>query len=296
MNEKKLQWHPAFQAAIQIELSEEKDALQFLSEYNLSKKPLAIDTLIIKLEPGRKIKKNLGQIFRQHNIVEYKSPDDYFSINDFYKVLGYLCLYQSETEQIVEIPPEELTITMVTNHYPHKMINHLKKRYHAVITNPFPGIYYVTGLLFPLQLLINHKLSKEDNLWLNSLRQDLTAADDIAPLAKAYRGKEKSPLYAAFMDLVVRANKKQYEEGQKMCDALRELFADELIEREAAGESKKLILMICKKLRKGKTPETIADDLEEDLSTVSEICQVARNFAPDYNCGSIYEELQKRKK
>lgn len=79
MEEKTLQWHAAFQAALQIEFMEEKEYLQFLEEYNLSKKPLQIDTLIIKLEPGRKIQKSLGRIFRQYNIVEYKSPGDYIS-------------------------------------------------------------------------------------------------------------------------------------------------------------------------------------------------------------------------
>ena len=30
------------------------------------------------------------------------------------------------------------------------------------------------------------------------------------------------------MDIIVRANRKQFEEAKNMCDALRELFADEL--------------------------------------------------------------------
>ncbi|MDO4327753.1 MAG: hypothetical protein Q4C66_00250 [Lachnospiraceae bacterium] len=297
MDNQKLQWHPAFQAAMEIEFWDEKDYLQFFPEYNLTKKPLAIDTLIIKMAPGRTIKKNLGQLFRQHNIVEYKSPDDYLSINDFYKVIGYICLYQSDTEKVMEISPDELTMTMVTNHYPREMMKHLRNRYQVKITKAFPGIYYVTGLLFPTQIIINHSLSKDDNLWLNSLREDLTVQDDIEPLIRAYKGKEKSPLYSALMDLVIRANKQQYEEEWKMCDALRELFADELIEREAKGiaegESKKLIQMTCKKLLKGKTPETISGDLEEDISVISEICDIAKHFAPDYDCDAIYQELQK---
>ena len=59
--------------------------------------------------------------------------------------------------------------------------------------------------------------------------------DDIRPLAKAYKGNEKNSMYAAVMDLIVRANRKQYEEGKKMCDALRELFADELKEQKKEG-------------------------------------------------------------
>ncbi len=36
------------------------------------------------------LNKSVGdRIFRTYNIIEYKSPDDYLSINDFYKVYGY---------------------------------------------------------------------------------------------------------------------------------------------------------------------------------------------------------------
>ena len=85
MGKRILQWHPAFQAALQIELSQSKDFLQFEREYNLTEKPLQIDTLIIKKDPGCQIEKSIGRIFRQYNIVEYKSPEDYISVNDFLK-------------------------------------------------------------------------------------------------------------------------------------------------------------------------------------------------------------------
>ena len=48
MNRSLLQWHPAFQAVLQIELSGEAEYLQFLKEYNLTDGPLRADTLIIK--------------------------------------------------------------------------------------------------------------------------------------------------------------------------------------------------------------------------------------------------------
>lgn len=41
MEKRILQWHPAFQAILQIEFGEEAQYLQFLKEYNLTEKPLA---------------------------------------------------------------------------------------------------------------------------------------------------------------------------------------------------------------------------------------------------------------
>ena len=78
-----LQWHPAFYAGIQIELEGEAENLIFENEHQLGTKPKEIDVLIIKKNPAVQIQKNIGQIFRKHNIIEYKSPEDYVSIDDF---------------------------------------------------------------------------------------------------------------------------------------------------------------------------------------------------------------------
>ena len=63
-NDEKIQWHPAFDAALQIELGEETKYLEFDSEHLLSKKPMQIDVLV-KNERHVKIQKNIGRIFRK---------------------------------------------------------------------------------------------------------------------------------------------------------------------------------------------------------------------------------------
>lgn len=113
MVEGRIQWHPAFYAAIQIELEHDALVLEFREEYQLSRKPMCIDTVVIKKVKDAKITKNIGHIFRTHNIIQYKSPDDYLSVNDFYKTYGYACFYQSDTKREGMIAPEEITITYV---------------------------------------------------------------------------------------------------------------------------------------------------------------------------------------
>ena len=146
-----LQWHPAFQAAMQIELAQEADKLQFLKEFNLTNGPLRVDTLVIKADRGVRIQKRIGRIFRQYNILEYKSPSKSHTVNGFFKVMSYAGLLQSGTEREREIPPEEITITLVGDRYPRRLLAFLKKRYQARVTKAYPGIYYVEGLLFSLQ-------------------------------------------------------------------------------------------------------------------------------------------------
>ncbi len=71
MKKEKLQWHPGFCAAIQIELEDQAGEMDFLSEYNLSKKPLQADLVIIKkqsdIPSGNE--NNLCGILSRYNIL-----------------------------------------------------------------------------------------------------------------------------------------------------------------------------------------------------------------------------------
>lgn len=230
-----LQWHPAFYAAAQIEFCEEQEMLHFENEHQLSKKPLMIDVLVIKVREGGRIQKNIGKIFREYNIIEYKSPEDYLSINDYYKVLGYACFYQSDTERVCQILPEEITVSFVCTHFPRKLMGYLARKKLMEITCEESGIYYIKGDVFPVQIVVIDQLSAENNFWLSRLRKNLTITGDIEKLAEEYRTRRNSPLYSAVMDVIMRANHDVAEEAKKMCDAIRELFADELKEGYESG-------------------------------------------------------------
>lgn len=75
-----------------------------------------------------------------------------------------------------------------------------------------------------------------------------------------------------------------------MCDALRELFADELEERESKGEQVKLITLVKRKITKGQTAAEIAEDLLEPLGVIQEMYDlIVRNLGQSTE--QIYEEL-----
>ena len=48
--------------------------------------------------------------------------------------------------------------------------------------------------------------------------------------------------------------------------------------------------MVCKKLAKNEAPEEIAKDLEEEISTILLICELAEEFAPEYDSEKVYEK------
>ena len=61
---------------------------------------------------------------------------------------------------------------------------------------------------------------------------------------------------------------------------------------EQNGKLLQLTELICRKLQKNKSPEMIADELEEDLDTIQHICDIATDFAPDYNVAKIVEQYK----
>ena len=289
-NDDKIQWHPAFDAALQIELEDEAEYLEFEPEHLLSKKPMQIDVLV-KNEKTVKIKKNIGRIFRQYNIIEYKSPDDKLNIDNFYKIYGYACLYKSETGGIDEIPATELTITLVCYHYPVKMLQKLEQEKNLIIDNVESGIYYFLGDSIPIQLIAIPKLSKENNYWLNNLRNDLKSGGEIRNFIEQYGKKKNSKLYQALADTIMRANWKELKEERKMCEALRDLFADDLRKSREEGRIEGKIEQVIKKYQKGCTVEETADMLEESTDLIKQIYDAIRQCAPDCNVEKIYKVI-----
>ena len=84
-----------------IEFEDDLEHLHFHEEYPLGTQPMRMDILIIKKDPDVHIRKNIGQIFRTYNVIEYKPPGVSLSINHFYKAYGYACFFQSDTEKEV---------------------------------------------------------------------------------------------------------------------------------------------------------------------------------------------------
>ena len=73
---------------------------------------------------------------------------------------------------------------------------------------------------------------------------------------------------------------------RKRDEKAREAYVWE--EGEARGENYKLVSMVCRKLRKGKEPERIAEELEEEVELIQRICQAAKEFGPEYEEEKVF--------
>lgn len=64
-------------------------------------------------------------------------------------------------------------------------------------------------------------------------------------------------------------------------------------EGRTEGELYNKISLICKKLRKGRTLEETAQDLEEEVSAIEPIYKKAEEFAPDFEPELVFEKMRK---
>ena len=174
--ESRIQWHPAFYAATKLELRDNIDELEFYPEYNLSKKPLQADLLIIEKNGKTQIKNAIGHIFRKHNIVEYKSPGDGMTVDDFYKCVAYACLYKSTGESVNEIAGDELSVTMIRESYPKSMMRELK-RLGISFTRYDSGIYYSQNFFIPAQIVVTQELEADEHRSLRILSRNADEND-----------------------------------------------------------------------------------------------------------------------
>jgi len=91
--------------------------------------------------------------------------------------------------------------------------------------------------------------------------------------------------------------KQNHESGGKvnMCLAIKEMLADERQEGIEQGleQGRNVLLVekVCKKLKKNKSREQIAEELEEDIDIIHRICDVAEEVMPRYDVEKICEKM-----
>jgi hypothetical protein len=216
----KIQWHPAFCATTELELQENIEELELIPEYNLSKKPIRIDLLIIKnSDKVKNIKNQIGHIMRKHNVIEYKNPNDGMNIDDFYKTIGYACLYKGYSKKANQILSKELTISLFRAAYPRELFLELEKEGHT-IEKKYSGIYYVTeNLPFPAQIIVTSELNKEMHSSLRIL-SDRADIDDIRRFLNEAQNKtspEERNNIDSVLQASVSANIELYRQVRKRC-------------------------------------------------------------------------------
>lgn len=232
MEEIKTQWHPAFCSAIKLELIENKNDLEYTSEFGLGNKPLLIDLLVITKSPGVFIKNKIGALFKGHNIFEYKSHGDELNIDTFFKTIAYASLYKANGKAVDHIKADDITISFVRESIPRKLFGKLQQDGH-IIEEKTQGIYYIhCNFYFDIQVIVTGLLNADDHIWLTSLTKNITERNAIRlvnDISNLYNKDDKE--YAdSVLQVALNQNMPVFDnikEGLPMCEALMRLMKPE---------------------------------------------------------------------
>jgi hypothetical protein len=247
--------------------------LSFVFEHPLNSEPLRIDVVIIKKKQGVVIDNPIGAMFRGVNILEYKSPADHLSVQNFHKVGAYARLYCVQNG----VDTRDMTISFVTASYPRKLFDYLRKECRFKVSERHPGIYYVEGDIFPIQIIETKRLEGEKvGIWLKELRGGLKG-EELKKIIEMSREMPKGAPLSAYLHTVLRANSSGFKEIVAMSDASFEAVLEEcgLTEKWIAEGMENGIEKAVKRMQKyGMGPKQISEVLELPRRTVSRYLKV----------------------
>ncbi len=107
----------------------------------------------------------IAELFRHYNVIDYKSPDDYFSLDDYDRVLAYTRLHHV-LEESKEDLWKQYTITCISSTYPKAMIHQIKQRGIRVEEHrPIHGIYQIYGEIYPIQIVVLNRMDDPEYIW-----------------------------------------------------------------------------------------------------------------------------------
>ena len=232
-----IKWHPGFCSAMELEFLQYKDLLDFNREFPLSKEPLRIYLLMIKKIKDVDLDIDIGRLFKTYNIIEYKSPKDGLTIDDYIKTVGYAYLYKGLGATVDAVPLSELTATIVRDTEPTELFKKIQSE-GGSIEEKFPGVYYITGVVaIPTQFILTSSLSKDFHVCLRVL-SNKASEDDIKrfiEIANTFTEPIDKQNADAVMNVSINANREVYDKIRKenpfMCQALRELMKEEIQEQ-----------------------------------------------------------------
>lgn len=236
-----LQWHPAFCAALELEFQNDSDALEFQKEYPLSRKPMLVDLIVIK-KNEHIMHNNIGALFQKYNLFEYKSEDAALNVDTYFKTLSYAFLFKSAGDTVDQIDIRSITISFVRARKPLKLFQWFAQNGYEIFPK-YPGIYYIIKEGFPpTQCIVLSELSGAEHIFLQSLRKTLSRQqiEQFILAARSSSTQKTDDCINAMLAIMLQHNTELFQSIYKggnvtMCEALRELFHDELEEREARG-------------------------------------------------------------
>lgn len=166
-----------------------------IDEHRLSKEPLRIDIVVIKKNRDIELEPVWTKIFREHNLVEYKSPADKApTFEVFCKLMGYAWIYAAQEK----VKISDMTVTIICARTPQKLFKILKEDLDYEILEKNEGIYYIRerGVAAEKRLAIQIMVQKSELLLyaLDKRPLDEATVDKLAECIAAMDEEDRNRL------------------------------------------------------------------------------------------------------
>ena len=238
----KIDYHYGFYGVMRCkyECGFSREEVELQQEVELGDRPLRADAIFVSHLEVLPFTDALGGRLNKRNVIEYKSPGDSLSIDDFFKVVGYACVYKSDGKTVNEIPFEDVSVFIFCYAYPRKAFSILKEMGFSV-SEAQPGIYCVeVASSLSVQAVIIPQLPEGyEEL---KILGPKAKKEDVLKVLEDVR-KNNDPYYIehikAGLRISMAANPELYDEIREestMVDVFERIFSKELKAKEIKGK------------------------------------------------------------
>ena len=172
-----------------------------------------LDVSVIQKKTGTIVDNEIGKIFRGHNIMVYRSPDQHLDINILFRAQAYCFFYKAAEAYLDERAIDDITLTIVIDEKPEDLFQYFQDN--AIRTEDvYPGIYYILDkVAFSTQIVVGRELSKE-HIWLRALSYHVQKEEMKELLEKAASLEDEHDRESArnVLDISIMANSQVIKE------------------------------------------------------------------------------------
>nr|MCR5767142.1 hypothetical protein [Lachnospiraceae bacterium] len=184
-------WHRAFERILRFEALPYGSDVEIRVEQELGIDPPRTDYLILDDRKRMMHGKSIFSIFRGHNIVEYKNPNDSLNERVISKAIGYAGMYIGTARYEHERQRDDVSISIFRSEKNQELFRKMQRN-GTLIQTDIPGIYHVVRLTdLPFQIVITSELEGDEYAAYRALSYKASERD--VELVAEQRKRETNP-------------------------------------------------------------------------------------------------------
>ena len=220
-------WHSWMDALLHIVLHAYPVSIE--RELVLGSQPPRADFLVLMEDEVVDLGLRIFKIFREHNIIEFKSPDDELNEHILWKCVGYVGFYIHEKG----IPADKVTLTLIRGAKPFRLFEELSA---YTVPDRASGIYHIKDwrVDLPIQVIVTTELSGPEYAGFRAISKKPRVQD----IAQMFRDNERETdpalidFYRAYWTISARLTGNILEEAKmrnpNMARTVLDIFRPEI--------------------------------------------------------------------